>query len=114
MRDAKIDINESIIKKYVESKRPEDPDIRAKLDFGYSYDGRYVILFEIRPDWNNPKEFQHREFAKIRYYKSREEWNLYWMRGSGKWEIYGPFPESNQLKRILKIINEDKYGCFYG
>ena len=114
MKNTTIDINEANIKNYVESLRTEDPEIRAKLDFGYTYDGKVVVLYEIRPVWTNPKEIQHIEFAKIRFYKSRQEWNLYWMRASGKWEIYEPFPKSTHLDNIIDIIKEDKHGCFYG
>lgn len=114
MKNTTIDINESTIKKYVESLRPENLEIRAQLDFGYSYDGKIFILYEIRPVWNNPKEIQHIEFAKIRFYTSRHEWNLYWMRASGKWELYEPFPNSTHLGKIIEIIKEDKLGCFFG
>jgi len=109
-----IDINESTIKKYVESVRSNNPEIRAQLDFGYSYDRKVIILYEIRPVWNNPKKIQHIEFAKIRFYKSKLEWNLYWKRASGKWELYDPFPRSTHLDKIVEIIREDKHGCFYG
>ncbi|MFT7298830.1 MAG: hypothetical protein ACI9WO_001648 [Sphingobacteriales bacterium] len=114
MKNITIDINESTIKKYVESMRSDDLEIRAKLDFGYSYDGKIAIIYEIRPVWNNPKEIQYIEFAKIRYYKSTQQWNLYWMRASGKWELYEPFPNSSHLEGIIEIIKEDKHGCFYG
>ena len=114
MKKTTIDINEATIKKYVESLRPEDPEIRAQLDFGYSYDGKVVELYEIRPVWNNPEKIQHIKFAKIRFYKSRQEWNLYWMRASGKWELYEPFPKSTHLDNIINIISKDKHGCFYG
>ncbi len=114
MTNKTIDINESTIKKFVESLRPENLEIREQLDIGYSYDGKVVILFEIRPAWNNKKKKHQIDFAKIRHYKSRKEWNLYWMRASGKWEIYEPFPESTRLKKIIETIKEDKHGCFFG
>lgn len=109
-----IDINESTVKDYVDSLRPDKPEIRAQLDFGYSYDGKVVILFEIRPFWDDPKEIQHSEFAKIRYYKSKQEWHLYWMRASGKWELYKPFPKSTHLAKIIDILKADDHGCFFG
>lgn len=34
MTNPAIDINESTIKKYVELLRPEDPEVRKKIDFG--------------------------------------------------------------------------------
>ncbi len=114
MKNKTIDINESTIKDYVESLRPENADIRKQLDFGYSYDGRVFVLFEIRPVWNDPEKIQHMEYAKIRYYKSRQEFNLYWMRASGKWELYEPFPESTHLEKIIDTVKKDKHGCFYG
>jgi len=114
MTNKTIDINESTIKKYVESLRPKNLEIREQVDIGYSYDGKVVILFEIRPDWNDPKKKQQIDFAKIRHYKSRKEWNLYWMRASGKWEIYEPFSESTHLEKIIEIIKEDKHSCFFG
>lgn len=55
MTNKTIDINESTIKTYVESLRPEKIEIREQIDIGYSYDGKLVILFEIRPDWNDKK-----------------------------------------------------------
>ena len=109
-----IDINESTIRKFVEALRPEDPEIRKKLDFGYSYDGKIIEIYEIRPRWDKPEEIQHIPFVKIRYYKSRNIWQLYWMRGNLKWELYEPFPSSSHLNKILEIIQEDKFGCFYG
>lgn len=114
MKNTLIDINESTIKKYVESLRPKEIEIREQLDFGYSYDGKMAILYEIRPIWNQPEKKQNIEFAKIRFYKSKQLWKLYWMRASGKWEFYEPLPESTHLEKIIETIKEDKYGCFYG
>jgi hypothetical protein len=114
MTKTTIDINETTIKKYVESIRPESSEIRDQLDFGYSYDGKITEIYEIRPLWNNPKEIQNIPFAKIRFYKSKQLWNLYWMRASGKWELYEPFSESTHLDKIIEVIKEDKHGCFYG
>ena len=114
MKNKTIDINEYTIKNFVELLRPDDPDIRKLLDFGYSYNGSVFILFEIRPVWNDPEKIQHIEYAKIRYYKSRRGYKLYWMRASGKWELYDHFAESTYLEKIIDTIKEDKHGCFYG
>jgi hypothetical protein len=114
MSKTSIDINEVTIQKYVETLRPEDDKIRKELDFGYTYDGKVAIVFEIRPRWDDPSQIQQIPFLKIRYYKSLNCWKLYWMRASGKWELYEPFPSATHLNKILKIVEEDKHGCFYG
>ncbi|WP_299063395.1 DUF3024 domain-containing protein [uncultured Polaribacter sp.] len=114
MANKVIDINEATIKKYVESLRPEDLEMRKQVDIGYSYDGKVVILYEIRPDFMNPKEKIQLEFAKFRYYKSKKEWNLYWMKSDEKWQLYQPFPVSTHLGEIIEVIKKDKHGCFFG
>ena len=114
MNKSSIDINEVTIQKYVDKLRPEDLKIRKQLDFGYTYDGKVATVFEIRPRWDDPSKIQEAPFLKIRYYKSRNCWQLYWMRASGKWEIYEPFPTATHLNKILKVVEEDKHGCFYG
>lgn len=109
-----VDINEVKIQNFIEENRPEDPEIRKELDLGYSFDGKAFELFEIRPIWINPKEKQELPFARIRYYKSRREWNLYWRRANGNWELYEPFPRSNDLDTLIEVISQDKYHCFFG
>ncbi|MFB1021883.1 MAG: DUF3024 domain-containing protein [Vicingaceae bacterium] len=114
MTNSTIDLNEATLKSYVEAIRPNDLEIRQKLDFGYSYDGQIALLFTIRPDWRNPEKIQNSEFAKIRYYKTQRIWKLYWMRATGKWELYEPSPQSTHLEKLLDIVKEDKHHCFHG
>ena len=40
---------------FMERRRPP-PHIRPELDIGYRISGQSVEIFEIRPDWQNPKE----------------------------------------------------------
>jgi len=47
----------------------------------------------------------------MKFYLSRQKWNLYWMPASGKWEPYEPFPESSHLEEMLEVINNHKHRC---
>lgn len=114
MKDKVIDINEYILNNFVESMRSEDPEIRSQLDFGYSFDRKVIEIFEIRPVWNDPQKIHNYPFVKIRFYKSKNLWKLYWKRASGKWELYEPFSSATHLSDILKVIEQDSYGCFKG
>ena len=109
-----IDLIEIQIKNFVEEIRPQEVEIRKQLDFGYSWDKKNALFFEIRPKWNNPNEIMRQEFAKLTYVKSSTTWKLYWMRASGKWELYEPFPTANSIGVLLKIIKEDAHSCFFG
>ena len=63
---------------------------RDQLRMTYSIDGHAVTLFEERPDWRGSGEWMRSEIARFRYYRSRDEWQLYWMRADMKWHLYEP------------------------
>lgn len=108
-----IDIHEDTIIRYLEGLRPKDEEMRARIDYDYLYKNQIVILYQVRPDMNARLEKLKLPFAKIRYYKTRRTWNLYWMRASGKWHAYEP-NEYTTLKQVIAVIDDDSYGCFFG
>lgn len=114
MKQDIIDINESTINSFVKSIRPEAPEVRKQVDIGYDYNGSTAILYQTRALFDNPDKMINIEFAKMRFYKSRQEWNLYWKRANGNWELYEPFTVSSHLDQMLNVIKEDKHGCFFG
>lgn len=111
-----IDINESRIKQFIEAIRPVDVEIRKEIDIGYSYysKAKVVEIFEIRPKWDNPKQVQQFPFARIKYYKNKNYWKIFWLRSDGKWYPYEPNPTASNLEEILVTVKEDKLGCFFG
>jgi hypothetical protein len=115
MEGKTIDTNYAKVESYVKTKRPPK-EIRHQLDLGFKFERNTFEIFEIRPEWNSPdqNDYQKSSFVKFRYVKSRRIWKLYWMRASGKWELYEPFPQSNSLDKIIDCIDADVYGCFYG
>ncbi|MCK4631321.1 MAG: DUF3024 domain-containing protein [Bacteroidales bacterium] len=108
-----IDFIEKQIQQFVNEHRPP-VEIRDKLDLGYSYINKTVEIFEIRSRWDNEKIKIKSPVAKTKYVKSRNIWIVYWMRASGKWERYEPNPEINNISEFFEILEEDKYGCFWG
>ncbi|MEO7979118.1 DUF3024 domain-containing protein [Flavobacterium sp.] len=101
------------LRSFTNDLRSDDEDIRKVLDFGYSWDGKTALLFEIRPQWNNPEEILSVEFTKLKYNKSRKSWNLYCERASGKWELNPYKSESINLHELLDEISKDTHGCFF-
>ena len=115
MKEKAIDQNYAKVESYVAKKRPPK-EIRNRLDLGFKFAKNTFELFEIRPvgGSSDPNDYQKVSFAKFRYIKSREVWELYWMRASGKWESYEPYTASNNIDKVLSCIDDDVHGCFYG
>ena len=108
-----INIQEKQLQQFINKRRPPK-EIRDRLDIGYSYENQAVEIFEIRPMWDNPSEKLKSKLARAKFIKSRNLWKIYWMRASGKWELYEPKKEVRELGEFLRIVDEDEYGCFWG
>lgn len=111
--DDTIDFHDALIKQMVEEMRPP-VHIRKEIDIGYTFENNTLVLLEFRPRWDKPEEKIKSEFAKTRFIKSQGIWKIYWMRASGKWELYEPNPEVKDIHSFFAIVKEDKYSCFFG
>ena len=101
------------LRKFMERRRPP-PDIRPKLDIGYRISGQSVEIFEIRPDWQNPKLTMEHPVAKATLVRTQNHWRIFWMRRDLKWHGYEPNPEVRSLEAFLHVVDSDEYCCFFG
>ncbi len=104
---------EKLVGKFIESRRP-DPSIRNELDISFKITGQSFEIFEIRPRWDDPNIKLEGSIAKATYVKTTKKWKLYWKRADMKWHWYEPFGESESIEEILKAIDQDQHGCFWG
>ena len=100
------DIDTKRLEKVFESPVPDKVrNVVEKTRGGY-------ILFETRPPWDGSDHpWTRLAVAKIIYVKSTATWKLYWMRASGKWNLY---EEHKSLNEAIKNIQTDAHGCFWG
>lgn len=98
---------------FIEKIRPPK-EVRLQLDICYKIDKQSIIIFEIRPKWDDPKLKIECQIAKASFVKSDKLWKIYWMRSDLKWHSYKPKPVVGELSIFLKTVEEDKYNCFWG
>ena len=95
-------------------RRRSPVQFKDQLRFVYKTEGHSVFVFEERPYWRNPSEWIRMGVARFRFTRSRDTWTLYWMRHNGKWHAYDPETRKGDLSTLVKIMDEDKYGAFFG
>jgi hypothetical protein len=88
--------------------------IKDQLRYEYEIVKQSVIIYEVRPMWNNPGKFTKLTMAKLTYIISRKIWKLYWQRANGKWLRYEPRKPTTNLSDLVQEIDDDYYGCFFG
>jgi hypothetical protein len=66
------------------------------------------------PVWNDASRMQHSDVAKTTFIKAKNHWKVFWLRADLKWYAYDPKPTVKTLKDFVKLVEEDKHGCFWG
>lgn len=107
-----LDIIE-VMESFLERRRPPE-HIRPKLDIGYRIDGQSIIIYTIRPLWNDALKIHHSDVAKATFVKAKNHWKVFWLRANLKWFSYDPKPTVKALNDFVKLVEEDKHACFWG
>jgi hypothetical protein len=95
-------------------KRRPPAEIRDKVDLAFKIEKYSIIIFEIRPVWNDPSRLVEIPVAKTTFVKAKKNWKIFWQRADLKWHKYDPFPEVNSFSEFLSMVDKDRYGCSWG
>ena len=96
-------------------KRRKPPaHIRPNLDIRYHLSGQSIQIVEVRPHWREADRIMETPVAKLTYVRSRALWKIYWMRQDLKWHSYEPVAQVGTIEKALAVVDEDRYGCFFG
>lgn len=98
---------------YISKVRPR-PELRHQVDLAYEIEKQSVVLNQIRPFWQDPNQILTIGYAKATFVHQQSIWKIYWKRADNKWHLYKPAPGVNRLEDFLRIVDEDKNGCFKG
>lgn len=91
-----------------------DPHVASELRRGYRIDGTAVVLYESRPSFLKPQVWQEHPIAKFQFSKSRGTWQLFCMFRDLKWRAYEPLRESLDLADLVREVQTDPTGIFWG
>ncbi len=98
--------------KFIEKRRPPE-NLREQVDLAYKVDKQNVLIYEIRKNFQT-KAMIDMPIAKATYVMKDSIWKIYWQRADLKWHLYEPAKEVKSIRYFLKVVDEDKFGCFWG
>jgi hypothetical protein len=108
-----IQLIHKLVGEFCQKRCPED--IKDKVRLSYTIGNYAIVISEERPPFRDEGgKWSLLEIAKLRYVRVRNEWQLYWKRASGKWWPYEPHSTSKALSAMIKEIDLDSDGCFFG
>lgn len=95
-------------------KRRSPEEMRDQLDIAYRIDEQSVLIFEIRPRFDDPSIKQETPIAKATYVQAAKQWKIFWMRADLKWHGYKPHLTVTTIDEFFELVDKDRYGCFFG
>lgn len=101
-----------LLDNYCENKIPAH--LRNQVKVSYEIRGNNVTLYEERPYYKDPPKWRKSVVAQFRYNPEEKKWAIYWERHTGKWYKYEEAETSLNLEVLIKIMDEDKFGVFWG
>ena len=90
------------------------PDARASVRVGHRIEPSAVILYEERPSFRPPHEWQEMVVAKFTYVGTQREWRLYCQHRDLRWHRYQALPAASSFAKLLKEVDADPTGIFWG
>ncbi|MHB1050722.1 MAG: DUF3024 domain-containing protein [Bacteroidota bacterium] len=89
-------------------------EVRDQIRLHHEFRGDTVTLFEDRPGWKNPETWTHQPIAQFRFNSDDGQWTLYCADRNSRWHLYDLVQPTSNLEKLLKAVDEDQTGIFYG
>ena len=91
------------------------PEHMSELRFDYEVRGHTVTIWEERPPWDGRgTEWTSMGVARFKFSRPDSLWRLYWMRRDLEWHLYEPGLETQDLSRLVDIVEQDDCCAFFG
>lgn len=82
---------------------------RDRLEISYRVLDNEVWMFERRPRWDNPSEWNEFAFARILCDMDTRVWRLYWQDQNRQWHPYNLLEPTRNFQEVLNQIDDDQF-----
>lgn len=97
---------------YCQDRIPELARNQVKLIF--KMNGNKVFLIETRPYYKDPSIWTETPVAQFRFDTETKKWLLYSADGNSKWLPYDLVKSSADFDDLLRALDRDPTGAFWG
>jgi hypothetical protein len=108
----KKQLAERLLESYCKTKIP--PKFANEIKLSFILRGNNITLIESRPSIFDKTKWNDMTIAQFRYLEEDELWMLYCADRNGKWHKYKNSFVYKDFKKLLKEVDEDPTGIFFG
>jgi len=103
---------ETRLTEYCERRIPIE--IRNQVNLTFKIMRDKVTLIETGPYFREPSIWTENPVAQIRFDDQTKKWTLYCMDRNSRWHLYDLIKPSADFDDMLKALDNDKTGIFWG
>lgn len=103
---------EGLLQQLIDRRLP--PSLRDEIRMSVETRGNSVTLFEHRPVWRMPDEWTDGKVAQFRYDPTSQRWTLYWSDRHGRWLRYEGKRPTADIAALIREVDADPVGAFWG
>ena len=103
---------EKKMRNYCEGKVPSH--FRHKLRIGFRIRGNSVTIIEERPYYHVPSKWSQTVVAQFRYDPSNYNWTLFCPDRNSRWCLYSRSVPAKNIESLLRWVEADPTGIFWG
>ena len=107
-----IRLVETTLAEYCDQKIPIH--VRDQVKLIHKVTGNKVTLMETRPFYCDPLTWTETPIAQFRFDTKTKKWALYFMDRNSKWHLYDLIKSSADFEDMIKALDSDKTGIFWG
>jgi Protein of unknown function (DUF3024) len=89
-------------------------DVRDQPKLTYKIEGYKVTLVETRPYHRDSAVWTEIPIAQFRFDRNTQKWSLFSLDRNDTWHLYDLIKPSMNFDDLLKAIDNDKTGAFWG
>lgn len=89
-------------------------DIRDQVNLTFKIIRDKVTLIETRPYFKDPSIWTENPVAQFRFDYESKKWTLYCMDRNSRWHLYDLIKPSADFDDMLKALDDDRTGIFWG
>lgn len=103
---------EATLESFCEKRIPSH--MRDKVRLKFSFRGDSVSLFEERPYFQDPSHWTSSPIANFKFDQKDKTWSLHYPDRNSKCHLYDRTRPSRQFIHLLRAVEHDPTGIFWG
>lgn len=105
------------LRKWIEAHNERvPPNARAEIRYELDVTASAVTPMECRPPWSPDygPEWTRFPICRFRYTKAKGQWALYWRDRNLKFHLFDLVPPSRHIDDLIREVDADRTGIFWG